>query len=428
MKYVVTIWLVLIVFCAPLQINAQHLYTATIINAATNAPMADCPIQLEGVRGLYSTDSLGKFEINRPDTGAINLTVLGLNCHVAISIPKPNTQFSPVVVFCPPYELETVPIEYLDGLTIMKKAAGQLPYLYADSAHIAFGFYRNYKKINHVFREITEANVATVMRIKNEKNKLDCDEAFGLQKIRRTRYTIAIDQYYDHALYDVFKQNPVYHHDYSLLTPYFLRHGDFYIDSTSTDSTWVISYSLRGITGENHGVDNYSSEEFYGEADESGYYIINKDDYAILKIVREAKRDPKYEYPKNNNFLMPDLKYTGEFDEGYLEINYLNLNGKYFVKNIFHAHTNSFTHVATNQEVYQITDYSEWTCDSIGYIIDDTLMQQLNTYENNEFVKYTYHPEQWEQLPPFFFVKQETVLNDIKKRGDLNTLFMNGGK
>ena len=266
------------------------------------------------------------------------------------------------------------------------------------------------------------------MRIKNEKNKLGCDEAFGLQKIRRTRYTIAIDQYYDHALYDVFKQNPVYHHDYSLLTPYFLRHGDFYIDSTSSDSTWVISYSLRGITGENHGVDNYSSEEFYGEADESGYYIINKDDYAILKIVREAKRDPKYEYPKNNNFLMPDLKYTGEFDEGYLEINYLYLNGKYFVKNIFHAHTNSFTHVATNQEVYQITDYSEWTCDSIGYFIDDVLMQQLNTYENNEFVKYTYHPEQWEQLPPFFFVKQETVLNDIKKRGDLNTLFMNGGK
>ncbi|MBK9456886.1 MAG: hypothetical protein IPO24_15520 [Bacteroidetes bacterium] len=41
---------------------------------------------------------------------------------------------------------------------------------------------------------------------------------------------------------------------------------------------------------------------------------------------------------------MPDLKYTGEFDEGYLEINYLYLNGKYFVKNIFHAHTNSFTH------------------------------------------------------------------------------------
>ncbi|HRF77819.1 MAG TPA: hypothetical protein PLB46_14675, partial [Chitinophagales bacterium] len=150
--------------------------------------------------------------------------------------------------------------------------------------------------------------------------------------------------------------------------------------------------------------------------------------YAILKIVREAKRDPKYEYPKNNNFLMPDLKYTGEFDEGYLEINYLNLNGKYFVKNIFHAHTNSFTHVATNQEVYQITDYSEWTCDSIGYIIDDTLMQQLHNYENNEFVKYTYHPEQWEQLPPFFFVKQETVLNDIKKRGDLNILFLNGGK
>ena len=69
MKYVVIIWLLLIVFCAPLQINAQHLYTATIINAATNAPMADCPIQLEGVRGLYSTDSLGKFEINRPDTG-----------------------------------------------------------------------------------------------------------------------------------------------------------------------------------------------------------------------------------------------------------------------------------------------------------------------------------------------------------------------
>lgn len=428
MKYVAIIWLALIVCCVPQQINAQHIYTATIINAATNSPMADCPFQLEGVRGLYSTDSLGKFEVNRPDTGAINLTVLGLNCHVAISIPKPNTQFSPVVVFCPPYELETVPIEYLDGLVIMKKAAAQLPYLYADSAYIAFGFYRNYKKINNVFREITEADIAGVMRIAEEKNKLVCEEAFGIQNIRRTRYTIAIDQYYDRALHDVFKQNPVYHHDYSLLTPYFLRHGDFYIDSASTDSTWVITYELRGITGENHGVDNYSSEDFYGEADESGYYIINKTDYAILKIVREAKRDPKYEYPKNNNFLMPDLKYTGEFEEGYLEINYTYLDGKYFAKNIFHAHTNSFTHVATNQEVYRITDYSEWTCDSIGYIIDDTLMRQLQDYENNEFVSYTYNPALWEKRPPYFFVLKETVLQDIQKRGNLDELFIAGGK
>jgi hypothetical protein len=409
-------------------LSGQNLYTATIINSATNSPMKDCPIQLEGVKGIYSTDSLGRFEVNRPDTGAINLTVLGLNCHVGISIPKPNTHFAPVVVFCPPYELATVPIEYLDGLVIMKKAAAQLPNLYADSAYIAFGFYRNYKKINNVFREITEADIASVMRITENENKLYCEEAFGIQNIRRTRYTIAIDQYYDKALKDLFVQNPVYHHDFSLLTPYFLRHGDFYIDSASTDSTWVISYTLRGITGENHGVDNYSPEAFFGEADESGYYVIDKENYAILKIVRETKRDPKYEYPGYNNFLLPDLKYTGEFEEGYLEINYTLFEGKYYVKNIFHAHTNSFTHVATNQEVYRITDYSEFTCDSIGFYIDDNLMQDLKTYENNELVKYQYEPSLWELRPPFFFVKRDTVMSDLQKRGDLTELFVAGGK
>lgn len=409
--------------------EAQQVYTATIYNSETGKPISNCPVKVKDYNSVYSTDSLGRLQINLPDTGKINLTVYALNCHTEVFIQKPGNQFEPILIFCPGFELPPVDINYLDAETIIKKAAAKIPALYADSAYLAFGFYRNYKKINGVFKEFTEADVATVMRInKNEHQQLINEEAFGLQKLRRTRYTIPIEAFYDHALTDLFRQNLIYHTEFAVFNPYFFRHAEFEIDTSSTDSTWVINYKLRGIIGENHGIDNYDPDAFFGEGKETGYYVINKTDYAIIKIVRETIRDKRYQYPKYNNFLMPELEYTGEFDEGFLEINFVLFEGKYYLKNIYHAHTNSFTHVATNQLLYKVTDYSEWQCDSIGYIITPQLQEDLTSYTNNELVKYEYNENDWLATPPFYFIHPDLVFADLKKRGQLYDLFVAGGK
>ncbi|MBK7440120.1 MAG: hypothetical protein WBP43_02710 [Chitinophagales bacterium] len=408
---------------------AQQIYTATIFNSETGKPFANCPVKVNNYNSINSTDSLGKLEVNLPDTGKISLTVYALNCHTEVEIKKPGYQFEPILIFCPTYELAPVDITYMDANTIIKKAAAKIPTLYADSAYVAFGFYRNYKKINGVFKEFTEGDIATVMRInKNEHDQLINEEAFGIQTMRRTRYTIPIDDFYDRALMDLFRQNLIYHTAFAVFNPYFFRHAEFEIDSASTDSTWIINYRLRGIIGENHGIDNYDPDAFFGEGKETGYYVINKSDYAILKIVRETIRDKRYQYPKYNNFLMPDLEYTGEFDEGFLEINFVLFEGKYYLKNIYHAHTNSFTHVATNQLLYKVTDYSEYTCDSIGYVITPTIQQTLETYANNELVKYNYNENDWLTTPPFYFINPDIVFSDIRKRGQLYDLFVAGGK
>ncbi len=405
----------------------QFKYTGTIINSADGNPIANCVIHTIDKSIITTSDSAGKFNITISTNGEVAILVSSLNCHINARMLAPSENFPPIYVYCPPVNLPVVEIFYQDAYTIVQTAFSRIPELYIDSSYVAYGFYRNYKKINNLFKELTECKVATAMRIDTVDKQLNCNEAYGIRQIRRTLYTIPIADFYDYQLADLFKQNLVYHNEFAPFGVSLFPYGEFSIDSSSTDSTWVISYKLRRFSGENHGVDNYTPRMFPGEAYESGFITINKADFAIVKLIRESIRNQKYQYPEYNNFIMPDLKYTGWFEEGYLELTYEKLNEKYLLKNIFHAYTNSFVHVPTNMRDYIITDYSEWNCDSIGFIIDQTLLTQMEAYQNNEIIKYTYNESDWETTFPWFFVKQETVLAEISRRGNLPQLFTAGG-
>lgn len=406
----------------------QLVFTGTVINSDNGQPIKNGIIQYDKSSDIVTTDSLGKFIIYTANKAPLVIKITTLNCAEELVLDKADSSYATVIINCNPVELLPIQIQYQDAYTIVQKAFTQIPKLYANSSYLSYGFYRNYKKINNQFKELTECKLATVMRIDTLQGKLNCDEAFGILAIRRTLYTIALENFYDNQLTDLFNQNLVYHNAFAAFAPGLFPYTTFAIDSASNDSAWVISYSVKKFSGENHGIENFTLRAFPGEAFETGFITINKSDYAITKLIRESIRNQKYQYPENNNFLLPDRLYTGWFEEGFLEINFEHVHDKYFLKSIFHAYTNTFIHVPTNMVEYKITDYSEWIADSIGYKIDEPLLVLLNAYKTNEKIKYLYQPDSWQTTSPWYFINKETVLAGFAKRGEIEELFRQGGE
>lgn len=333
-----------------------------------------------------------------------------------------------VTLYCQPFNLQPVSILPNDARSIIERAVQRIPENYPQTSYVLYGFYRNYRNINHYFRELTEAQAACVYRM-DTTNANEVNEAFGVQMVRRTPYTLPINEFYNHQLEDLFQQNLVYHPAFAAFNSLYRDKSIFEIDSSlSTDTTWFIRYTLQNLTGENHGIENYVPESFAGEGTETGYFIIHKSDLAFLTIVRESIRNPKYAYPGHNNFLHPDMQYTGEFNEGFLEIQYVKKDDSYYPARLFHAYSNTYTYNPTNQIEWRITEYSEWWSDSITDIISSSLMQALLTYQSDFNLDYTYQASEWDNTPNWYFVRKEQVFSDLELIDQPGQLFINGGK
>lgn len=408
-------------------VYGQHDHDCGVVigNRAEDRVMSDVEVRVSGMQLSLRTDAVGRLDL----TGIslpVTLDIHALTCKRTVVAQQCGDT---VWVECPDIYLPTAEYIYLDAHAIVAKAVANIPANYPDSGFVLYGFFRNYKDINHRFREFTEARVFSAMRVEQEQQKLRCREAFGVQALRRTPYTIEITAFYDHALEDLFKQNMIYHPDLFPISGLYIDHTTFIMDSAATtDTTWTIRYAMHRVTGENHGVDNYVPEHYAGDAKETGYFIIHREHFAFLKIVRESVRNPKYGYPGHNNFLKPDLIYTGEFIEGYLEVDYAPTSIGYIPGHIFHAHTNTFTHVATNTQTYRVTDYNEWFSDSISMVVSSKDHPLLLSYRNDLLIPYTYDPSLWTATPKWVFVRSESVWEDLWLRDDPEKQFIAGGR
>lgn len=426
------LWLIGLCMCSAIVVAAQTAspcqLQGVVVQAMGKTPLSGAYIQSFGTGDVAFTGDDGAFNLRVRCTGIDTLMLRGL-ARIDLFIIKDGAYTNDTLeVAQAMVDLEMVNINPNDAKRIVQQAVAKIPENYPTSSYVAFGFFRNYKFINQRFRELTELQMAAAMRMTGSGKSFEVREGYAIDKIRRTLYSIGIDAFYEGDVQDLFKQNLIYHNEFAPFNNLFIDHGDFTFDSTTTDSTWVINYALRGITGENHGVSNYVPQDFLGEAQETGYLIINKSDFAITKLVRESVRNKRYEYPGHNNFLYPDMQYTEQFHEGFLECNYVELNGWYYPVTIFHAYRNTFTHVPTNSNAYYITDYSEWHCDSISEMIDPVWMERFDNYKDPELMYYTYQPADWQQTPPWYFVRKEQVFDDLKLIDEPDLLFTKGGK
>ena len=74
------------------------------------------------------------------------------------------------------------------------------------------------------------------------------------------------------------------------------------MDSLKDDEKYIINYSCKKFTNENHGISNYHSAKLDKEGFETGKFVIDKNTFAFIEIERNAFRNTNYNYPLNNNF------------------------------------------------------------------------------------------------------------------------------
>lgn len=410
--------------CAPFAWS-QTSCSFVIADASTHKPIDQAVVFVDEGEAILSGSS-GHVLFICSDVQRI--TVQTLMCDTTITITNNNFPDT-VFLSCAPFELDAVSVLPKDAKFIVQSAVKKIPVNYSTSSFVLYGFFRTYKNVNGYFRELTEANIGTLFQVNDENTYQNVDEAFGIQNIRRTKYTLPISEFYDRQLEDLFRQNLIYHNAYAAFNDLYIDKTLFSIDTAaSTDSTWFIRYAMQHITGENHGIDNYIPEQFAGEGTETGYFIIHKTDLAFLTIQRECVRNPKYAYPGHNNFLHPDMRYTGELNEGFLEVVYVKHEGLYYPKQIMHAFANTFTFVPTNQVSWRITEYAEWHSDSLSAVISSELMEALKTYDSDLRYSYTYDPMAWQHTAPWYFVRKEQVFEDLKLLDTPEQLFIKGGQ
>ena len=75
-----------------------------------------------------------------------------------------------------------------------------------------------------------------------------------------------------------------------------------------------IRYVCESLGNESHGIENYHEVELREEGWELGEITLLQSSFAVLSVKREAFRRAAYQYPGNNNFVLPQPKFTQEFD------------------------------------------------------------------------------------------------------------------
>lgn len=408
----------------------QSVYKAILIESETNQPIADALIILDNNIEFTTSDSTGSFQFSvSGNTNKLNLQISTLTCRHNISVSVTINITDTIRVVCSPYKLDEVVITYNDPKQIVLNAVKRIPENYLDTTFVLNAFYRHYQNINGNYTNLTEAQTTTLFRISPKRNALFADEAIAVHAIRRSdRYHLP-DEFHGDDYKDMLYQNPVYHLFTSSLDPEKVEDCKYFISPLTNDSIWVIYYIAKNYSSENHGISGFYPNDFYGEADESGTYIIDKKSLAFLSIERKALRNKKYDYPKYNNFLYPDNNYTGEFIDGYLLVLFENHLDKYYPKQILHSYTNEFFASITYERAYRITDYFEWFARNPSSIVSKETMQKFIDYHSIRESSAKYIPEQWIlPIPEIQLLSQSELFEALENDKTLEDQFQQNGK
>ena len=253
------------------------------------------------------------------------------------------------------------------------------------------------------------------------------EESFAIEQLRRSNLYNPENLNNNDDFADFLKQNPVYHLKDNLLNPKAINFYTFNFDTLTSETVYIIKYSCKDFTSENHGVENYSESSNEEEGWESGKFIIDRKSFAFIKIEKNTFRNNHYNYPKFNNFIMPERAFTGEFVDGKLVVEYELINSKWYLKKLFHSYTNEYFRTQTYQKAYTISEYFELYEDTPTRYIRENLIDQFYLKPNLYATPYRYDQTQWKNDIPFYFFDKESIYKDLGNTLPTEEQFMNNG-
>jgi hypothetical protein len=402
-------------------------FDGILINKVDSIPISFASIKLMETGQHASTDEKGKFNFivsKKLTTFTLGISFIG--CHRTVIHELSNQKLQTIFVDCPPINMKEILIEGMTPKEIVKKAVASIPLNFTDSSYFSFSFYREYKKVNGEFRNLIENQSVLMFKLTRSKNEILSQEALATRQLRRSN--IYKTEIFDDCNFtDFMSQNPIYYLDKGSLNPRALNFYTFRFDTLLDLNNYIINYVCNDFSSETHGISDISG--LTGESWESGKILINKNSFAIIKIERNSYRNKGYNYPKYNNFVLPDRKFTEEFYNGHLIAEYGPINGKYYLKKLLYEYTNVFFRTQTYIKAYTITDSFEWYSDSITRYVNQDLLNKFYLNPSLRIIKYNYNSSQWlKGLPDFYFANKDKVFADLAKDLPLETQFEKNGK
>ena len=355
--------------------------------AENQEPIALATVQMKQSLAAATTDSEGYFvlaisQATLPDTLIIR-HIAHLPQKMYINAP---TQVLTVKLQWKENNIPETVVTYISAEKIVQLAIENITKNYAFEPYIVAGFYRQMHQENKKYVRLIEC-FALVEEKKQSRFLTTQKEQFHIQQLRRSFvYERNGDAHGDHMV-DLFAENPIYYaHSFFLKENAFINY-DFEL-AEKTASQYIIHFQSKSTTEREN---------------KSGYFYINNQNYAIeeIQIISTKNNNHKYTKPTKWNF-----------QNGIFNIQYIAINGKYYVKESTKYYNHYLYDLETQKVAYIVEEKFEWYAQDWYTDIADTLINIPFKANTNLYSKaYVYDATFWEnqQLPP----APAKALNDL---------------
>ncbi|MCW3120564.1 MAG: hypothetical protein JWQ38_56 [Flavipsychrobacter sp.] len=415
----------MLLLLTPVLLHAQTKFSGILYNKLDSTVIPFAAIRVPETGTSILSDTKGAFSFDVPGhINNITLSVTMIGCKTSLSYKRPFRKAEHIYIDLVPDTLNDVAIKGLSAEDVVRQAVKSIPVNYADSSYFSYSLYRYYERMNGRFINLIEAEPVVMFRLKSNRKEITANEAFAVRHMRRSRLRPVINgESNKEDLPKIMSENPIYHLAESSLAMGKFDRCEFNFDTTNRTRDYVISYVCKYFSSDSHGFNNPGST-FYGESWEKGRLVIDRGSFAIKRIQRQSIRNPKYNYPKNNNFVWPDLKYVAEFVAAEMEADYEQVNDKWYVKSICHKYTNNFIEVKKTEPVYTLTDVYEWYSVNRSKYITKDVADMFAAKEQSKKMKFDYDKQFWDAAAfPFHYDDKDSVYHDLERNEPLEDQF-----
>ncbi|MFY8021403.1 MAG: hypothetical protein ACOVP1_09405, partial [Bacteroidia bacterium] len=353
----------LILFSEIGHVHAQNLFQLNLLDQRDSLPISFAKVEDSKSHKTYRSDINGVVQLQfKKIPSYLNLEIKFIGYQGLISFSTAGIQEKTIYLEKQSFQLQEAKIKGLSAKEIMLRVVENIPNNYMDSSFLLLGNYRQYHQINGKYKNLIEAQMGIAHQIQHQQNEIKSKESFAIIQLRRSHYYYPIDDYVSDDIQDLMYENPVYYLMRKSLNPRAFDEYEFRFDTSSfiSKKTYLIHYKNKSLPAERHSIDGYENGFFSGEAFEEGYFVVDKDSYALLEMERSSVRNPNYHYPQSNNYVMPNKKYTIEFGGAHLKLKFESKNNKYYLKEIYHQFTHDFFDATMGIKRYQIAEFFEW--------------------------------------------------------------------
>lgn len=391
---------------------AQRQVKAVLLNKADKSPMPYAWVKIDTGAEVQLTDSLGRFGFKVADTTKqVQLEIADIGCHATILYTLTKDRVQTVLV---EKQALTIPIVQVMGITaakVVEKAIAEIPKNYASTSYFTNSFFRQYHKENGRFVKLIEVQAINMFRVELVRKQLSCKDAMALVQMRRGYdYEVNRIPHLDH-FFDLLIENPVYHPVGTVLNPRALDYFKFTFDTTNKSATdYVILYR---------------SLDFNKPEIASGKITIDKNTYAIKKIVNTNEKNTNGDY----RGVLSEV-YGTDFVSGSSVTEYRQIGDKWYLKKMLREYTNNIYYRISGITSSDITECFEWYADTtvtdkVSAQYADKFVSDINLYG----CKYTYDSLAWKgNFPAFVYFPKEEVYKSMSRKEPLEKQFIKAGE